>query len=68
LPSALEGTRQILLLCRVLKAQHLANRLYYQCPGVPFLPSAMTFKLGKMTSIPFLFIFAIPSKQTKNII
>jgi hypothetical protein len=41
LPSALGGTRQILLLYRVPGPQHSTKRLY-QCPGVPSLPSVMT--------------------------
>jgi hypothetical protein len=39
--SALEGTRQSLLLCRVLCPWHSAQRLY-QCPGVPSLSGVMT--------------------------
>jgi hypothetical protein len=73
LPSALGGTRQSLLLWRVPRPHHSAKRLY-RCPGVPSLPSAMTLKLGKVPlcrvlhtakwiEYPFLFVFAIPSKQ-----
>jgi hypothetical protein len=37
LSSALEGTRQSLLLCLVPKPQHSVKKLY-QCPDVPSLP------------------------------
>jgi hypothetical protein len=57
-------------LCRVLGPQHLAKKLY-RCRGVPSLPSAMTLTLGKARQsdkyIPFLFVFGISSKQTKDI-
>jgi hypothetical protein len=46
LPSALGGTRQRLLLCRVPGPQHYANKLY-RCPGVASLLSAMALTLGK---------------------
>jgi hypothetical protein len=46
LPSALGGTRQSLLLCRVSGSQHSAKNLY-RCPGFPFLPSAMSLTLDK---------------------
>ena len=63
LPSALGGTRQRLFLCRVPRPQHSAKKLY-RFPGVPSLPSVA---LGKVTRTPFLFVFAISSKQTKDI-
>jgi hypothetical protein len=77
LPRALGGTRQRLLFRRVLWSWHSAKRLY-RCPGVPSLPSDMTQTLGKVPLCrvlhptkrpiyPFLFVFAIPSKQTKDI-
>jgi hypothetical protein len=58
--SALGGTRQSLLLCRVSGPQHSAKKLY-RCPDVASLPSAMVLTLGKVTSI-YLFMFSIPSK------
>jgi hypothetical protein len=55
------------LLCRVPRSQHSGKKLY-RFPGVPSLPSAMVIALGKVTRKPlFLFVFAIPSKQTKDI-
>jgi hypothetical protein len=36
-------------------------------PGVSSLPSAMVVALGKVTRIPILFVFVIPSKQTEHI-
>jgi hypothetical protein len=73
LPSVLRGTRQRLLLCQVLWSWHSAKRLY-RCPGVHSLSSAMTLILGKVPYTrqsdqytPFIFVFAIPSKQTKDI-
>jgi hypothetical protein len=47
LSSALGGTQQILLLCRVPIPQHSAKKIY-RCPGVPSLPSNMTWALGKI--------------------
>jgi hypothetical protein len=49
-------------LCRVPGPQHSAKKLY-RIPGVPSLPRVT---LGKVAIIPFLFVFAIPSKQTKD--
>jgi hypothetical protein len=49
--SALEGTRQMFPLCRVLGPQHSAKKLY-RFPCVPSLPSAMALILGKVTRIP----------------
>jgi hypothetical protein len=72
LPSALYGTRQSVLLCRVSESLHSAKNLY-QCPGLGSLPSAMVLTLGKVPLCrsdqytPFLFVFPIPSKQTKDI-
>jgi hypothetical protein len=64
LPSALGGTRQSLLLCRVPGSQHLAKKLYWY-PGVLSLPSAMTLTLGKVISIHLFNLFFIfpPNKQ-----
>jgi hypothetical protein len=47
LPSALYGTRQSVLLCRVSESLHSAKNLY-QCPGLGSLPSAMVLTLGKV--------------------
>jgi hypothetical protein len=63
LPSTFGGTRQRFLVCRVSQPQHSAKKLY-RFPGVPSLPSVA---LGKVTRTPFLFVFAISSKQTKDI-
>jgi hypothetical protein len=53
----------MLLLCRVSRPQHSAKKLY-RFLGVPSLPSVI---LSKVTRIPFLFVFVVPSKQTKDI-
>jgi hypothetical protein len=63
LPSTFGGTQQRFLVCRVSQPQHSAKKLY-RFPGVPSLPSVA---LGKVTRTPFLFVFAISSKQTKDI-
>jgi hypothetical protein len=64
LSSALEGTRQSLLLCRVSGSQHSAKTLY-RCPGVPSLSSVMTLTLGKVPSIHLFYLFFLfhPNKQ-----
>jgi hypothetical protein len=46
LPSAWDGTRQSVLLCRVPEPLHSAKNLY-RCPGLGSLPSAMVLTLGK---------------------
>jgi hypothetical protein len=46
LPSASCGTRQSVLLCRVLEPLHSAKNLY-RCQGLGSLPSAMVLTLGK---------------------
>jgi hypothetical protein len=72
LPSALGGTRQSLLLCRV--QGHNTRQRGFTGAQV----SAMTLTLGKVPlcrvlhsakrpEYYFLFVFAIPSKQTKDI-
>jgi hypothetical protein len=66
--TALGGTRQSLLLCRVPRPHHSTKRLY-RCPGVPSLSSASTLTLGKVPlcrdqNTPFLVVFLFhPSKQ-----
>jgi hypothetical protein len=47
LPSALYGTRQSMLLCRVPEPLHSAKNLY-RCPGLGSLPSAMVLTLSKV--------------------
>jgi hypothetical protein len=46
LSSAWYGTRQSVLLCRVLESLHSAKNLYW-CPGLGSLPSVMVLTLGK---------------------
>jgi hypothetical protein len=57
--------------------QHSA-KMALPVPRFPSLPSAMVIALGKATfaecytrqsdqDVPFLFVFAVPSKQTKDI-
>jgi hypothetical protein len=46
LPSARYGTRQSVLLCRVLETLHLAKNIY-RCLGLGSVPSAMALTLGK---------------------
>jgi hypothetical protein len=73
LPNALYGTRQSVSLCRVPGPLHSAKNLY-RCLGLSSLPSAMALTLGKAPNTrpsdqytSFLFVFPIPSKQTKDI-
>jgi hypothetical protein len=67
----------MLLLCRVLWPQHSAKKLY-RFPSVTSLPSVVAFTLGKVSlcecytrqsdqNTTFLFVFVVPSKQTKDI-
>jgi hypothetical protein len=78
LTSTLGDTRQRLLLCRVSRPQHTAKK-FYRFPDVPSLLSVMALTLdkvplcrvlhsAKLPEYPFLFVFAIPSKQTKDIL
>jgi hypothetical protein len=66
--TALGGTRQCLLLCRVPRPHHSVKRLY-RCLGVPSLPSVLTLTLGKIPlcrdqNTPILFVFLFnPNKQ-----
>jgi hypothetical protein len=48
LPSALGGTRQSLLFCRVPRPQH-STKKFYRFLGMPSLPSSMTLTLGKVS-------------------
>jgi hypothetical protein len=77
LSSARYGTRQSVLLCWVSETLHSAKNLY-RCPGLGSLPSAMVLTLGKEPLCrvlhsakwpvgTFLFVFYIPSTQTKDI-
>jgi hypothetical protein len=62
-PSALVDTRQRESLCRLSGQQHSTKRLY-RFLGVL---SLLSVTLGKVPRDPFLFVFVIPSKQTKDI-
>jgi hypothetical protein len=74
LPSARYGTRQRMILCRVLETLHSAKNLY-RCPGLGSLPSAvldtpqstslLSVTLVKVTSRNLFYLFFIfhPNKQ-----